>query len=331
MSSNIILIKDLNKSNIQTLANAISKGSLCVIPTETVYGLAGNGLDETAIQKIYEAKGRPSDNPLILHVSDIKMAESITKNIDKDAYLLMETFWPGPLTLVLNQDEMVPERVTGGLNTVGVRMPNIKEIRALIKASKVPLAAPSANLSGKPSSTRFIHILNDFKDKIPYMIDGGDSKIGLESTVLDCTVKPFTILRQGSITQKNLEAVLKRPVLLAQKTNGTPKSPGVKYQHYQPQGNVFLIHQETLSQGIDLNEGILIYTLEDDVSKIKGKKISLGSQKYPESMDQNLYQALREADHPKIKKVYVLMNDSMSEALLDRLSKAASSERTFHD
>jgi len=331
MSSKIIPIKELNKTMILTLAKEISKGSLCVIPTETVYGLAGNGLSEKAIQKIYEAKGRPSDNPLILHVSDIKMVEAITQNIDKDAYLLMDAFWPGPLSLVLNKADIVPNRVTGGLNTVAVRMPNIEEIRSLIKASKVPLAAPSANLSGKPSSTRFSHILNDFKDKIPYMIDGGDSKIGLESTVLDCTVKPFTILRQGSINKKALETVLKSPIQLAQKTKGTPKSPGIKYKHYQPEGNVYLIHQETLNQGIDLKEGVLIHSLEDDVSKIIGNKICLGSQRTPETMDQNLYEALRDADHPTIKKVFVLMNESMSEALLDRLSKAAATERTFHD
>lgn len=330
MNPLIIPIKNLVDESIKILSNAIKNGDLCVIPTDTVYGLAGDGLNENAIKKIYEAKGRPSDNPLILHVSSMDMAKNITRNIPDNAYKLMDAFWPGALTLVLPKASHVPNLVTGGLDSVAVRMPNLKKITDLIEACNTPLAAPSANLSGKPSSTHFSHVLNDFKSTIPYMIDGGKTLLGLESTVLDCTKEPFTLLRPGSITQFMIEEVLNKPIYTTFKKEAIPKSPGVKYQHYKPHGTVHLIDDLSTINLSNINDSILIHTKEDDISSFLGNTIILGSKKDPSTMDENLYHVLRKCDTPFIKDIYVMLNDQMSDAIKDRL-KRASSKGKSHD
>lgn len=330
MTSKIIPLKELKNDTLTTLAHEIKKGLLCVIPTETVYGLAGNALLASSVEAIYKAKGRPSDNPLILHVSSLKMVHDIAKDIKEDALLLMETLWPGPLTFILNKKSHVPYNVTGGLETVAVRMPNIQEIRDLIEACGVPLAAPSANLSGKPSSTRFSHVLHDFKEKIPYLIDGGDSHLGLESTVLDCTVSPFQILRPGKLLASDIESVLGKKVRDGLKEE-TKKSPGVRYKHYQPQGKVYLINDlQSIKNPLEYDT-VLIHTKEDDVSNVSLNKVLLGSQNNPSSMDQNLYAVLRDVDQEAIKTIYILVNKKMSGALLDRLKRASHQEGVTHD
>ena len=326
MYSDIIHLDNLKGETLKDLAEKIKAGSLCVIPTETVYGLAGNGLLSTSIDAIYHAKGRPSDNPLILHVSSMNMVKDITTKIPEDALALMHHFWPGPLTLVLNKKAHVPLNVTGGLDTVAVRMPNLKQILKLIESCGVPLAAPSANISGKPSSTRFKHIFNDFNGIIPTLIDGGDAQVGLESTVLDCTVTPFQILRPGVITPEAIEHVIKKPVAIGLKKEESVKSPGTRYKHYQPKGKVILLDSFKSIEFLEDDHAVCVHTLEDDISSVNLEKRVLGSQKNPMTMNQNLYAVLRDCDHPHIHTIYIVLNRSMSDALLDRLKRASHQE-----
>lgn len=201
--------KDI-KEGVKKAAEIIKRGGLVAFPTETVYGLGANGLDENAVPKIYEAKGRPSDNPLILHISKLDEIEDIVKEIPKSALILAEEFWPGPLTMVFKKSERVPYRTTGGLESVAIRMPSNKIARELIKAAGVPIAAPSANSSGRPSPTKAAHVIYDLDGKIDMVIDGGEVDIGIESTIVDVTGEVPVILRPGFITEKMLSEAIGR-------------------------------------------------------------------------------------------------------------------------
>ena len=321
--------KSLTKDVIQQIGTRLNNGELCVVPTETVYGLAGNGLDASTIEKIYAAKGRPSDNPLILHVASPAMVETIAASISKEAHALMRTFWPGPLTIVFKKQSHVPDAVTGGLDTVAVRMPAHPLTLKIIEAAQVPLAAPSANLSGRPSSTRFSHVYEDLNGRVDMIIDDADSSIGIESTVVDCSGETVTILRPGQIDQASLEIILKHPVPYASHQGGTPKSPGVKYGHYQPRGAVELLLGEW--------EDILAYLKTLSFSKytriIAPKEwaeslfsfpvIQMGSTHDFDSIMKALYATLRQMDDEGVTQIYLLASGSWPEALLDRMKKAA--------
>lgn len=319
----------IHQKTIQTIGSRLQKGETCVVPTETVYGLAGNGLDPTAIQKIYAAKGRPSDNPLIVHVASPTMVDTIATAISDEAKTLMRTFWPGPLTLVLKKQSHVPDAVTGGLDTVAVRMPAHPLTLKIIEAANVPLAAPSANLSGRPSSTRFSHVLEDLKGRVDMIIDDGDSSIGIESTVVDCSGETLTILRPGHIDQASLERILNHPVPYATHQGGTPKSPGVKYGHYQPQGDVELV----LGAWDDIHAYLKTLTFSKNTQIIAPKEwaeslndfpvIPMGSLRDFETIMKALYATLRQMDDADVKKMYVLATSTWPEALLDRMKKAA--------
>ena len=189
-------------------ANILREGGLVAIPTETVYGLGANGLDENAVAKIFIAKGRPQDNPLILHVADAIQMEDFAHDIPAEAYLLAEKFWPGPLTMILPAKDIVPRSTTGGLSTVGIRCPDNETTREIIRLAGVPVAAPSANISGKPSTVTAQHVLHDHEGKIDAVVDGGHSRVGVESTIVDLTEKPARLLRPGGITPEQLIAVL---------------------------------------------------------------------------------------------------------------------------
>ncbi len=226
-------------------AEIIRSGGLVAFPTETVYGLGANGLDGAAVAQIFEAKGRPNDNPLILHVSRKSDAKRLWTRLPKYAQLLMDTFWPGPLTLIGPRSEIVPDEVTARLDTVAVRMPLDKTARALIAKAGVPIAAPSANLSGKPSPTNARHVLMDMDGRIPLILDGGPCKYGVESTVLSLVGAP-TILRPGAVTREMLEAVIGEvrvsgSVLSPLKEGETVASPGMKYKHYAPKAEVIVV------------------------------------------------------------------------------------------
>lgn len=233
----------------------IKSGGLVIFPTETVYGLGADGLNPVAVKNIFIAKGRPSDNPLILHVSDMEMAEKIGE-INPSARKIMEKFWPGPITVIVEKKDIVPREVTAELDTVAIRMPSNEVARNLIEAAGTPVAAPSANLSGKPSPTAFRHAFDDMNGRVDVIIDGGDCDIGIESTVVDTTSTPPTILRPGGITAEMLAELFPDITVEEHKKEGTegytPKSPGMKYKHYAPNAQVILYTtDEKLEQDLE--------------------------------------------------------------------------------
>ena len=223
-------------------ADFIKNGGLVAFPTETVYGLGGDGLNSEAASKIYKAKGRPSDNPLILHINDQKMLHKIVNDVNSMAKKIMTAFCPGPITLILPKSDIVPSSVTGGLNTVAVRMPDNDIARELIRLSNTPIAAPSANISGRPSPTTAQAVYNDLHDRIDMILDGGACHFGVESTIVDCTEDVPIILRPGAITKEMLEELF--PVVKIDRAivgdNVVPKAPGMKYKHYAPKANMIL-------------------------------------------------------------------------------------------
>lgn len=236
-----------DRKDIETAARIIRRGGLVAFPTETVYGLGANALDAKAVAKIYEAKGRPSDNPMIVHISRASEIGQLTRMLSEDIVTLIENFWPGPLTLVVKKRDEVPERTTGGLDTVAVRMPDSKAALDLITIAGCPIAAPSANISGRPSPTRAEDVIADMDGKIDAIIAGDDCRVGIESTVIDMTGEVPTILRPGIITAENIEAALNKKVeydraLIEGTEEGVvPKSPGMKYKHYAPKADMLIV------------------------------------------------------------------------------------------
>ena len=292
-------------------AAIIRAGGLVASPTETVYGLGADGLNGTAVNRIFEAKGRPNDNPLILHVSKKEDAFSLWAGEPPFARKLMDTFWPGPLTLIYTRADAVPDEVTAGLSTVAVRMPDNEAARALIAASGVPIAAPSANLSGKPSPTTAEHVLQDMDGRIPLILDGGPCRYGVESTVLSLTGTP-TILRPGAVTKEMLAAVLGEvalaPSILAPLAEGEKAaSPGMKYKHYAPNAQVLVVVGEAEAAAGRLSD------MYDRFSE-QGKRVSiaateeampfygsrrcalLGTRKDPATLCSRLFGLLRDLD-----------------------------------
>ncbi len=231
---------------IEQAASWILRDEVVGLPTETVYGLAANACSAASVARIFEAKGRPQDNPLIVHIAKLEDLEKVAQNIPEDAYRLAEAFWPGPLTLILERAENIVPAVSGGLSSVGVRIPAHEAARKVIDACKVPLAAPSANCSGRPSPTTAAHVWDDLAGKIPFILDGGPSVMGVESTVLNLQ-KEAVVLRPGFITAEEIESVLGRPVRYAASVTKpleegkVPKSPGTKYTHYAPLAKLTLV------------------------------------------------------------------------------------------
>jgi L-threonylcarbamoyladenylate synthase len=330
--------ESLDDARILEIGSRLKAGETCVIPTETVYGLAANGLLSSSIQKIYLAKGRPADNPLILHVDSPQRVKSIVTDISDDANTLMRTFWPGPLTLIFHKKPHVPDAVTGGLDSVAVRMPAHPLTLKLIQAADVPLAAPSANRSGRPSSTRFSHVYDDLNGRVDMIIDDGDSAIGIESTVVDCTGERPTILRPGQIDQAALETVLKKKVPYATHSHGAPKSPGVKYGHYQPQGDVELclgedaqVYAYLAAKKFDARSRIIApVEWADQYPSLP--VIPLGSIHDFNSIMKTLYATLRQMDDEQVETIYLVAHPSWPESLLDRMKKAANHHvKTFEN
>lgn len=331
--------KDI-KEGLYKAAEIIKTGGLVAFPTETVYGLGANGLDENAVPKIYEAKGRPSDNPLILHISEFDEIKNIVKEIPDVAFVLADEFWPGPLTMVFKKSDIVPYRTTGGLESVAVRMPSNRIARELIKAAGVPVAAPSANSSGRPSPTKADHVLSDLDGKIDMVIDGGTVDIGLESTIVDVTGEVPVILRPGFITEEMLSEAIGRVKTddavknLRPDKDLKPKAPGMKYRHYAPQGTmtiykgnpekvVKIINEETAK-----SEGKKIAVLATDETKRYYKAdivISVGSREDCESIAHNLFDALRSFDDMGAE---IIFSEGFDEsrlgfAIMNRLHKSA--------
>ena len=238
-----VIYRDATPETIETLGKLLRDGGLVAIPTETVYGLGANGLDSEAMSRIYEAKGRPSDNPLILHVPDMAAAKPLVKSLTPTAQRLMERFWPGPLTITLPKADCVPDRATGGLPRVALRCPDHDLCRAVLTAAGVPVAAPSANISGRPSPTTADAVYDDMKGRIDAILDAGTCDIGVESTVVECGDDEVTILRPGGITEQMLLEVVSKvnyDTALSSPT-AVPKAPGMKYKHYAPKADMMIL------------------------------------------------------------------------------------------
>ncbi|MCK9905342.1 L-threonylcarbamoyladenylate synthase, partial [Frankia sp. Cpl3] len=309
---------------------------------ETVYGLGANALSDQAVEKIYLAKGRPSDNPLIVHIAELAQLHTVARELSKEAKALIDAFWPGPLTLILPKTGNVADLVTAGLDTVGVRMPDHPIARALISQAGLPIAAPSANLSGRPSPTTAEHVRSDLDGRIPSILDGGSTGVGVESTVIDMTVKPPMILRPGGVTVEQIEAVIGEvaidPAFLG--AIDTPRSPGMKYTHYAPEGEMWLIEGEQQAARIKMQEllaeakrhgrktGVLT-TLEaasywEPLAEVD-VVVSCGSSSDLVSVAQHLYAALRTFDDFQTEYIVAetFTRKGLGLAIMNRLEKAA--------
>lgn len=329
------------KSVLTEAAEILKNGGLVAFPTETVYGLGANGLDEKACKRIYEAKGRPSDNPLILTIGDLDGLYKIVGKVTENAKKIIDAFWPGPITLVLPKADCVPETVTGGLDTVAVRYPSNKIARELIKIAGIPVAAPSANSSGKPSPTRASHVEFDLNSKIEMIIDGGAADWGLESTILDVSEDKPVLLRPGAVTQDMIEDVVGEidvdPAVYSKPDgNIVPKAPGMKYKHYSPSAKVILVSGSmenvisTINEKISADEknglkvGVMATTQTKD-RYIGGEVLVVGDRTKPETIGANLFKILRKFDFIGVDIVYseVFDEDGEGAAIMNRLNKAA--------
>lgn len=322
-------------------AAIIKRGGLVAFPTETVYGLGGNALDPDASARIYEAKGRPSDNPLIVHIAKLEDLKIIARKIPEKTKALADRFWPGPLTLIFNKAENVPYSTTGGLETVAVRMPNHKAALAFIAAAGGFIAAPSANTSGKPSPTSAEHVMEDLNGRIDLILDGGNVGIGLESTILDLTVEPPMILRPGYITREMLEGIIGE-VVMAPELSGRsepserPKAPGMRYRHYAPKAELSIVEGEQERVIERINEiakdyrnsgqrvGVIATEETKDLYHASVVK-SIGSREDEEEIARHLYGILREFDEIQVDAIYseAFETPKMGQAIMNRLLKAA--------
>ncbi len=287
-----------NDENYAYCASLLKNGEVVAIPTETVYGLGANALCESGVKKIYEAKGRPSDNPLIVHVADFEMIDKLAYVNDR-AKIVMENFMPGAVTMVLKKKDIVPSCVTGGLDTVGIRMPQNEVALRLIKESGVPVCAPSANTSTRPSPTKATHVLYDLNGKIHAILDGGECKVGVESTIIDLTTEKTRLLRAGGMPVEILEEKLGKIEVV--KSSSVALCPGMKYKHYSPKAPVFLFlpssnMQDKITQKYDTYEGkTVIFALTDNVKKY-GDRVVYDVGKSAQEYAHNLFDYLRKAD-----------------------------------
>lgn len=324
----------LTGSELTIAASLLRQGECVAFPTETVYGLGANTLDSEAVAKIYLIKGRPSDNPLIVHCHDQAQVKDLVEGWPREAQILMDKFWPGPLTLVLPKKPLIPPVVTGGLATVAVRIPSHSLALDLIRTAGLPLAAPSANLSGRPSPTRAEHVWQDLAGKIPAIIDGGPTGWGVESTVLDCTTQPFRLLRPGGVTLEQLQALV--AVAHAPEQFGTtpPPSPGMKYKHYSPTAQVILVVGKDIRRGINKKiheysrQGLKVAVMawEESRQDYPGVRfLALGRQGDYNTAATRIYHLLRQADKEDcdIILVHGLPQENLGLAIMNRLQKAA--------
>ena len=329
------LILSDSDADLERAAELLRKGELVVFPTETVYGLGANGLSPDAVAKIFEAKGRPADNPLILHIVEITELQHITRDIPVSAGKLMKAFWPGPLTLVVNVLDGVPLNVTAGLNTVAVRMPSLDIARKLIDLAGMPIAAPSANTSGKPSPTCARDVLEDLNGKVAAIINSDKIDVGLESTVVDCTTTIPRLLRPGGITLAQLEQVIGAVDVDASidtnKEAATPRSPGMKYKHYAPKAKMFVLEDMSMEQmakllqsrALESKTGLLIS--REVAGKIGATNANIKIWDDLPELARILFSALREFDRAGIEEIYAqgVLTDGLGLAIMNRMRKSA--------
>lgn len=300
--------ENLNK-DIEKAAKIIQKGGIVLFPTETVYGIGANALNDDAVKKIFVAKGRAQDNPLILHISDMEMLNQIADNISNLEYKLMDAFWPGPFTIILNKKDGIANVATCMGDTVGVRMPSNKIAHDLIKKSNLPIAAPSANISGKPSGTKLQDIIEELKNKVDYILDGGESDIGLESTVVRVIENKVNILRPGKITKEDIEKIVSnvqidKNIMGQLNENEKVLSPGMKYRHYAPTTRCKLVYSENNEKMINeilkiakSNKKTLILATSENLEKYKEfETINIGSKNNLLEISHNIFSLLRKID-----------------------------------
>lgn len=334
-------ITEEERRRLSEAARVLKSGGLVAFPTETVYGLGANALDERAARKIYEAKGRPSDNPLIAHVADFDGTKLLAKRIPEIGKRLMEAFWPGPLTLIFPKSGMVPLETTGGLDTVAIRMPSDPVAEELIRMAGVPVAAPSANISGKPSPTRAEHVYQDMNGRIDMIIDGGPVGIGVESTIIDVTEETPVLLRPGAITLEMLRDAIGEVSVDPAITGPVnplikPKAPGMKYRHYAPEADLTLVegNEENVVHEINrlaaerIEDGFKVGIICTDETLRRypaGIVKSIGERAKEETVAHNLYAVLREFDDMGAEYIYSegFPEDHLGQAIMNRLNKAA--------
>lgn len=309
MQTNVIDIKVEYEKALSESAKLIKSGEVVGIPTETVYGLAANALDENAVKKIYIAKGRPSDNPLIVHISDLSELSALVAEIPEKVKIMAEKFWPGPLTMIMKKSDIIPSTTSGGLDTVAVRMPQSEYARAIIKACGVPLAAPSANLSGSPSPTNAKYVYDDMNGRIPLIIDGGKSEIGVESTVITFATDIPTLLRPGGVTVEEIrdtigEVQVDDAVLHELRDSEKASSPGMKYKHYAPKADITIL-KGSFEQFVEYTKGKDFFALVfEGEEKYFENAVTYGKPLDAVSEANRLFDALRELDEKGAKTVY---------------------------
>lgn len=316
-------------------AKLIKEGDLVAIPTETVYGLGANGLDPDAVAKIFTAKGRPQDNPLILHIADGSQLEDLCHHIPAAAYRLAKRFWPGPLTMVLPAKDCIPKCTTAGLPTVAVRCPDNEITRQIIRLAGVPIAAPSANLSGKPSTTTAQHVYDDHSGKIPLIVDDGPCRVGVESTIVDLTEDRPRLLRPGGITPEQLwevlgDLVVDKAVTAQLSKDEVVKAPGMKYRHYAPQCQVVIVagNQDKAAAYIHrhFTPGDRVLCFEEELPLYDGcAPLAYGKEADAATLSSGLFAALRQLDDPAVKRVFARcpVGGGIAYAVQNRLKKAA--------
>ena len=342
METKVAIIKDINTDIrfIEEAGKVIRNGGTVAFPTETVYGLGANALDDEAVRKIFIAKGRPQDNPLIIHVSTKEISE-LVKDVPEVAQKIIDKFWPGPLTVILEKKDIIPNVTSANLNTIGIRMPNSEIALKLIELAERPIAAPSANISGRPSPTEVERCVEDLNGRVDYIIGGESSDIGVESTIVDCTVNPPLVLRPGGITLEMLKEInpeIELDKALKSKPNDDfkPKAPGMKYKHYAPNAHLKIIKgknektieiiNEIVENYIEKGNDVAILTTNENLNKFNnGKVISLGSENDLKEIAKNLFEALRKCDDLGVE--YILCQgfeeDGVGLAIMNRLNKAA--------
>ena len=334
-------LQHIDEDAMQRAGRLIAEGELVAFPTETVYGLGGDALHPEAAKKIYAAKGRPSDNPLIVHIAEFEDLERIAKTVPEQAKKLADAFWPGPLTMIVWKNDKVPYATTGGMDTVAIRMPNHPVALELIRKSGCLIAAPSANTSGRPSPTEAGHVAEDLDGKIAMILDGGPVGIGIESTIIDLTEQIPMVLRPGYITPEMLSEVLGEkviidPGIIAAGDTRKPKAPGMKYKHYAPKADLVLVDgeekavvskiNELVSQKEALGEIVAVIATEETRDLYKADVIlCIGKRSDEDAIAQHLYKILRDCDELSVNAIYSesFSTPRIGQAIMNRLLKAA--------
>lgn len=348
METKVFVARDnyIKEEELKEASAVIRSGGLVAFPTETVYGLGGDATNPEASRKIYAAKGRPSDNPLIVHIADFSQLRNIVAEVPQEAEKLAKAFWPGPLTMILRKNDVVPYETTGGLDTVAIRMPSHLVARAFLQDSGCMIAAPSANTSGRPSPTTAQHVWGDLHGKIEILLDGGPVGIGIESTIVDLSEEKPMILRPGFITQEMLSAVLGDvgvdPGLASENSKQPPKAPGMRYRHYAPKADLTLVEgtmEEVISkinaltreaQAMGKSVGVLA-TEENKDCYVADHVIVIGQRQDEAEIARHLFDVLRQFDDLQVDLIYSesFVAAGVGQAIMNRLLKAAGHKRIF--